>query len=90
VIIPRSPIAELINSGFAPWLEGKEVNRILDLCTGSGCIAIACAMAFPESEIDATDISDDALEVAKINRKKYHLENQINLIQSNIFAALFF
>jgi ribosomal protein L3 glutamine methyltransferase len=85
VLIPRSPISELIANQFSPWIKESNVKSILDLCTGSGCIAIACAKAFPNSKVDATDLSKDALDVAKINVKKHFCENQITLIYSDVF-----
>lgn len=86
VLIPRSPIAELIQARFEPWLSNPK--SLLDMCTGSGCIAIALAVAFPEAEVDACDISDEALEVAKLNQKQHHCEKQLTLHQSDMFSAL--
>jgi ribosomal protein L3 glutamine methyltransferase len=88
VIVPRSPIAELIESGFSPWLDNQDVAHILDLCTGSGCIAIACALAFPESQVDAVDISKEALEVAAINAKKHHVVAQTRLIEGDLWESI--
>ncbi len=85
VLIPRSPFAELIQQHFSPWVDVDDTHRILDMCTGSACMAIACCYAFPEAEVDAVDISSDALDVAEINLKKHGLEEQLHLIQSDCF-----
>lgn len=85
VLIPRSPIAELIHEHFSPWIEEDSVYQILDLCTGSGCIAIACCYAFPDAQVDAVDISSEALAVAAINREQLDVEEQLTLIESDCF-----
>ncbi|MEN8206535.1 MAG: 50S ribosomal protein L3 N(5)-glutamine methyltransferase [Pseudomonadota bacterium] len=88
VLVPRSPIAELIEAQFMPWVNPEHTGRILDMCTGSGCIGIACAQAFPDATVDLSDLSRDALDVAQENINRHHLNNRVKVVQSDIFAAL--
>ena len=86
-LVPRSPIAELIESGFEPWLGGRGVHRALDLCTGSGCIAIAMGHYNPDWQVDGADISDDALALAAENKARLHADN-VELLKSDLFNGL--
>jgi ribosomal protein L3 glutamine methyltransferase len=86
-LVPRSPIAELIEAGFEPWLGGREVRRALDLCTGSGCIAIAMAHYQPDWHVDGADISEDALSLARENAQRL-LSRNTRFVQSDLFSNL--
>ncbi|MBQ0759382.1 MAG: 50S ribosomal protein L3 N(5)-glutamine methyltransferase [Zhongshania sp.] len=88
VLVPRSPIAELIAQDFEPWLSGTYPQRILDLCTGSGCIGIACAYQFEEARVDLADISLDAINVADINIARHELSDRVRAVQSDVFEWL--
>jgi len=89
VLVPRSFIAELLNDDLSPWIEYPElVESAADICTGSGCLGIMLASAFPNAAVDVVDISTDALDVANINIANYGLEDQITAIQSDMFTAL--
>lgn len=87
VLVPRSFIAELLQDRLSPWLA-REPGRMLDLCTGSGCLAILLALTFRKARIDATDISTDALAVARVNVRKYRLGKRVRLIRSDLFASV--
>jgi ribosomal protein L3 glutamine methyltransferase len=87
VIVPRSFISELLRERLRPWLR-RPVRRALDLCTGSGCLAVLLASAFPKAHVDASDLSRDALEVAKINVRRHRLTRRVRLVRSNLFRSL--
>ena len=88
VLVPRSPFAELIEQGFQPWLGEREPARILDLCTGSGCIAIATALAFPGAEVTGSDLSADALALARRNAIRHDVGAQVRFVHSDGFDGL--
>jgi ribosomal protein L3 glutamine methyltransferase len=88
VIVPRSPFAELILASFRPWVEPARVRRVLDLCTGSGCIGIACARALPASRVEAVDISKQALELARRNVARHRLANRVRLLEGDLYRPI--
>jgi ribosomal protein L3 glutamine methyltransferase len=88
VLVPRSPLAEIIQNRVSPWMDGKEPARILDLCCGSGCIGIASLQVFPSAQLDLADLSRDALDVAEINIERHQLFDQVAAIESDLFSNL--
>ncbi|HIL91749.1 MAG TPA: 50S ribosomal protein L3 N(5)-glutamine methyltransferase [Cycloclasticus sp.] len=88
VLVPRSPFAELIDDKFTPWVDVERTTQVLDLCTGSGCIGIACALNFPQTAVVLSDISEPAISVAESNIQRHALANRVVAIQSNLFDNL--
>ena len=88
VMVPRSPLAELVEAGFDPWIDPEGARSVLDLCAGSGCIGIACAVYLPEAEVDLAEISPAALEVASRNLAHHHLEERVQVLQSDLFDGI--
>lgn len=88
VLVPRSPFAELIATRFEPWRSSAQPQRILEIGTGSGCIAVACALAFPQAEVVATDISAQALAIARRNVQRYGVADRVRLLQADLYRGI--
>jgi ribosomal protein L3 glutamine methyltransferase len=88
VLVPRSPLGELIQNGIQPWLGEREPERILDLCTGSGCIGIGAALMFEDAEVDLSDLSADALEVAAVNIDTHGVSDRVRTVKSDVFDSI--
>ena len=88
VLVPRSPLAELVEVQFQPWIASAKIQRILDIGTGSGCIAIASALAIPDAHVDASDVSNDALAVTAINIARHGVQTRVRPVRSDVFEAL--
>ncbi|MBK1722298.1 50S ribosomal protein L3 N(5)-glutamine methyltransferase [Thiocystis violacea] len=88
VLVPRSPIAELVEASFTPWMDADRIGRVLDLCTGSGCIGIAAAAYLPDVDVDLVDISPEALRVARRNVERHGLEHRVRVLESDLFSSL--
>lgn len=88
VLVPRSPIAELIEVEFQPWINPQRVRRVLDIGAGSGCIAVASALALPAAEVDAADVSDEALEVARINIERHRVGARVRAVRSDVYDGV--
>jgi ribosomal protein L3 glutamine methyltransferase len=88
VLVPRSPLGELLQNGIQPWLGDREPGRILDLCTGSGCIGIGAAMVFEDAEVDLSDLSADALDVAAVNIDTHGLTDRVHTVRSDVFEGI--
>jgi ribosomal protein L3 glutamine methyltransferase len=88
VLVPRSPIAEMVEAGFEPWIDGEILSRVLDLCCGSGCIGIAAAVYLPDIDVDLVDISPRALDVARRNVERHRVGDRVRVFESDLFASL--